>query len=929
MAAKGMVKGVVLDTTSIATTCESCENAKMLRKPISKERVRPRATVPGGELHSDCWGPAPTKTLGHRRYESIFVDDMSQWTVLHLQRAKDETFGSYQQTEAWYNTQLGVPIKIFHSDRGGEFLSKEFTEHLEKAGTIRKLTTHDTPEYNGVSERSFRTITERVRAMLDDSQLPHALWGEAARHTVYVKNRTSTRALDDMTPFEALFGEKPNVAHLHPWGCEVRVHTPGRSKLGSRAAIGRWVGFDEESDAHRIYWPDRRIVTVERSVRFNVTTSADVEVPLEGEEEAVETYQFEQAPQTTAPQAPQSSAPSTPATPTTSLPQSTQTIPTVEERPKRVRKESDYLKRLRAGEGSVSGRPGGPVLPKGVQAGSTKRPVTVEEVEDEDVTAARARGRRSLEEEVELVMAAASGDAEGIKPTYAEAKRRPDWPHWQEATKAEINALIANKTWHLVERPTDANVVDCKWVLCVKKNTAGEIDKYKAHLVARGFTQVYGVDKTFAPVAKLSSFCLLLALAARNDWTAESFDFNSAYLNSNLEEDVYMEQPPDFELADRKKYVLKLDKALYGLKQGGRKWYEALHAALVDIGFTCAEADHGVFYKHEDDKVILLAVHVDDCLITGNSKPFVAQNRDRIRAVYRLTDLGPVSWLLGIKITRDLEAHTIALSQHSYIEAILTRFNFDDLKPVSTPMAPNVHLSKSQSPESAADIARMHRVPYKEAVGSLMYAAMGTRPDIAFTVSTLAQFSQNPGWTHWEAVKRVFRYLLGTKTLCLIYGGEQRGLEGFVDADGATQEHRRAITGYVFLVDGGAVSWALKKQELVTLSTAESEYVAATHAAKEALWLRRLIGELLAPFEDPTPLNSNSQSAIALTKDGLYHARTKHIDVRYHFIRYCIEASSIRLLYCPTGEMTADILTKALPSTKVKHFASALGLASV
>jgi hypothetical protein len=244
-------------------------------------------------------------------------------------------------------------------------------------------------------------------------------------------------------------------------------------------------------------------------------------------------------------------------------------------------------------------------------------------------------------------------------------------------------------------------------------------------------------------------------------------------------------------------------------------------------------------------------------------------------------------------------------------------------------MDPNTQLSKSQCPTAIADIARMKKIPYREAIGSLMYAAVGTRPDIAFAVSTLAQFSQNPGWVHWEAVKKVFRYLLGTKNLVLKYGGAEKGLIGYVDADGASQEHRHAISGYVFLVDGGAVSWSSKKQELVTLSTTEAEYVAATHAAKEGLWLRRLIGEVFEPLTKPTTLYGDNQSAIALTQDGHYHARTKHIDIRYHFIRYVIEAGSIRLIYCPTENMTADALTKALPSTKVKHFANAMGLATV
>ena len=223
----------------------------------------------------------------------------------------------------------------------------------------------------------------------------------------------------------------------------------------------------------------------------------------------------------------------------------------------------------------------------------------------------------------------------------------------------------------------------------------------------------------------------------------------------------------------------------------------------------------------------------------------------------------------------------------------------------------------------------MKNVPYREAVGSLMYATMGTCPDIAFATSTVAQFSDNPGWTHWEAVKRIFWYLLGTKRLELIYGGEERGLVGYVDADGASQEHRRAILGYVFMVDGGAVSWSSKKQELVTLSMTEAEYVAQTHAAKEAVWLHHLFTELFGSMDGPTTLFSDSKSAISLAHDGHYHTCTKHINIRYHFIRYIIEAGTIKLVYCSMDDMTADTLTKVLPSVKPKHFASALGLSTV
>ena len=282
-------------------------------------------------------------------------------------------------------------------------------------------------------------------------------------------------------------------------------------------------------------------------------------------------------------------------------------------------------------------------------------------------------------------------------------------------------------------------------------------------------------------------------------------------------------------------------KALYGLKQGSKKWYDTLCQALAKLGFTRSEADHGVFFKQIGKDIVILAVHVDDSMVTGNNVSLIKKFKENMNAKYKLTDLGLVNWLLGIKVLQDLAKKMISLSQHAYIEAIITKFNFNDLKACSMPMDPSAPLSKSQSLVKLEDIAKMRNILYREAVGLLMYVVMGTRPNITFTTSTVVQFLENPGWKHWEAVKRIFCYLSGMKNLELTHRGEERGLVGYVDTDGASQDHKRAISGYVFMVDGGAVSWSSKKQELVTLLTMEAKYVAATHAAKEAVWLWHLI----------------------------------------------------------------------------------------
>jgi len=241
-------------------------------------------------------------------------------------------------------------------------------------------------------------------------------------------------------------------------------------------------------------------------------------------------------------------------------------------------------------------------------------------------------------------------------------------------------------------------------------------------------------------------------------------------------------------------------------------------------------------------------------------------------------------------------------------------------------MVPSAFYSKRDSPSSPSDIARMCKVPYCKAIGSLIYMAVATCPDIAFAVSTLSQFLENPGEAHWQAVKQVFRYLAGTCRHALIYRAEQHDLLRYTDTDGALQEHRCAISGYMFLIDGGAVSWMLCKQELVTLSTAEAEYIAAMHATKECIWLRCLIGKLFPLLLTRMTLHCDNQATLTLAVDDNYHARMKHIDIRYHFIRQCIMWKVIDLVYCPTNDMTADILTKALLQWKVICHGLGLGL---
>jgi hypothetical protein len=384
-------------------------------------------------------------------------------------------------------------------------------------------------------------------------------------------------------------------------------------------------------------------------------------------------------------------------------------------------------------------------------------------------------------------------EAEGDPKTMQEVQACDNWPSWKEVMDRRISSLEQARTWTTVPRPTGKNVVGCKCVFILKRKVDRSIDKYKACLVTRGFTQIYSINyyDTYSPVAHLASFHLILAIAAQNNWEVEAFDFNSAYLNGelNTDEEIYMQELLGYKTVTEDG-VKKLLKALYGLKQAGHKWYDALDGALTDLGFHVARADPRVFITRIGDSILLLVVHIDDCTMTGSSAELIAIYKAKLHKWYALMDLGPVNWLLGIQITCNQEVQTISLSQKAYIKSILARFELSNAKPYSTPMVPSTSYSKSDSPVSANDATHMWRVPYCEAIRSLMYTSVATQPDITFAVSMLSQFLKNLGEAHWEVVKRVFRYLASMHRTALTYRGERHDLEGFTDADGASQDHR-------------------------------------------------------------------------------------------------------------------------------------------
>lgn len=521
--------------------------------------------------------------------------------------------------------------------------------------------------------------------------------------------------------------------------------------------------------------------------------------------------------------------------------------------------------------------------------------------------------------------------------TYLDAISRPDGQAWLDSMREEFKSLVEAGTFELVVLPEGANLVTCRWVFKLKLNADGTVDRHKSRLVARGFTQRYGIDYdlTFAPVVKLQSIRMLLSIAAALDWEIHQMDVTTAFLNGDLDHVIYMAQPEGFVDQKNKDKVWLLKKSLYGLKQAGRSWNLKIHKVLTKLGFSRLECDHCVYHFSNGSTVIWLCLYVDDVLLfSNNTLPLTACKR-RLCAEFKMKDLGEAKFVLGIQIFRDRPNRKISINQASYIRSILAKFRQESAKPTMTPLDAGVQLSKIDLPAAfSAEQRAMTKVPYLQAVGALMFLMLGTRPDIAFSITKLSQFSHNPGFVHWKAVQRVLRYLGATINLSITYSGTTHlsqpslSLVGYCDADwGSARDDRKSISGYVICANNGAVFWQARKQPTVAQSSVEAEYVAMSQATKDVLWWSYLIGGLGLSFPSPFNIYSDSQGAIALVEQPSMHDKAKHIDIRHHFMRELHERRIVDYLFIGTDAMPADLLTKALPREAHWRLLGKFGLA--
>ena len=494
--------------------------------------------------------------------------------------------------------------------------------------------------------------------------------------------------------------------------------------------------------------------------------------------------------------------------------------------------------------------------------------------------------------------------------TVEEALVSPDKAKWLNAMEKEMDSLHANDVWNLVELPEDRKAVGSKWVFKLKVGADGSVERHKARLVAQGFSQKFGsdYDETFCPVVRLESLRTVIALAVQNGLKIHQVDVTTAFLNGELLEEVYMKQPKGFIVKGQEHLVCRLKRSIYGLKQSPRCWNYALDTKLKKMGFIPTASDPCIYMSSEGE-MFVIGVYVDDIVLAGKSDKRIEEVKKTLAKQFDIKDMGKLHYFLGMKVIQNEETGEVWIGQPAYTESLLQKFGMEKAKPVSTPVDTSVKLVKATEDEDCVD----HSL-YQSAVGSLLYLSVGTRPDITYAVSNVAKFCAKPSKQHWTAVKRIMRYLQGTINFGLLFNrcGSKKFV-GFSDADWAGDlDDRKSTSGYLFQIGGGAVTWRSKKQTCVALSTAEAEYMALASAVQEAIWMRQLTDELGNGPTEATTIFEDNQSAICMAKNPQFHGRAKHIGIKYHFIREQVSSGTVKLEYCPTKEMIADMLTKGL-----------------
>ncbi|GJV48668.1 ribonuclease H-like domain-containing protein [Tanacetum coccineum] len=1036
-----LVRGLPSKVFKNDHTCVACHKGKQHRASC-KAKLERLITEPLHTLHMDLFGPTSVKSINHASYCLVITDDCTRFSWVFFLASKDETSGILQTFIRQIENQLSHRVKIIRSDNGTEFKNRDMLEFCGNKGIKQEYSNARTPQQNGVAERMNRTLIEAARTMLADSLLPTTFWAEAVSTACYIFNRVRVTKPQNKTPYELLFGHKPIISYIRPFGCHVTIldTLSVLGKFDGKSDEGFLVGYSLNSKAYRVYNLVTKRVEVNLHVNFledkpnvkgvgyrwmfdiDYLTDSMNYIPVSLENQAN-------------PHAGASEVTNSAGTPTSitseekdeevelivvpsavKIPEEKDEFRTSSTNSKQEKTLTESQKeKFDSSTDSLEDNPKIQAFRRELEEIALKHLGTVPEnnttstpsvnTGSQTVNTGRLDHDDSLMPELEIfhkpetgIFDEASYDEEGVitdfnsLPTEFEVSPTPtlrihsiypksqilgdpksavqtrskvqnksgahallshiqkqqrnnhkDQQHclfacflsqeepkkiaealqddsWVQAMQEELLQFKLQQVWVLVDLPHGMKVIGTKWVYRNKRDERGVVVRNKARLVAQGYTQEEGIDydEVFAPVARIEAIRLFLAFASFMGFIVYQMDVKSAFLYGTIDEEVYVSQPPGFVDPDHPTKVYKVVKALYGLHQAPRAWYATLSTFLEKHGYKRGTIDKTLFIKRDKKDIMLVQVYVDDIIFGSTNKSWCDEFEALMKSRFQMSSMGELTFFLGLQVKQNKGG--IFISQDKYVAEILKKFDLVNVKAAITPMETKVPLTKD---EEAFDVD-VHL--YRSMIGSLMYLT-ASRPDIMYAVCVCSRFQVTPKTSHLNVVKRIFKYLKGKPKLGLWYPRESPfDLEAFFDSDyGGSNLDRKSTTGGCQFLGQRLISWQCKKQTIVATSTTEAEYVAAANCCGQVLWVQNQLLDYGFNFMN-TKIHIDNESTICIVKNPVYHSKTKHIEIRHHFIRDCYEKKLISVEKIHTDLNVADLLTKPFDGPRFNYLVVSIGM---
>lgn len=918
---------IAFDSNSSFDYCHSCSVSKSHKLPFSNSNHN--VTKPLELICSDVWGPSPVVSVDGFRYYVLFFDHFSKYCWVYFMKQKSDVFSIFVHFKNLVERYFGLKIKSFQSDWGGEYQSLH--KYLLANGITHRVSCPHTPEQNGCAERKHRHIVELGRALLNQASVPFSYWSYAFDSVVYTINRLPS-SHTNKTPFEVLFKDKPNYDELRVFGslCYPWLKPYAPHKLAPRSSRCVFLGY---SKLHKGYiclelattrkFISRHVLFYEQVFPFqdsdDISTShvnQPTSIPLPPVPLSQSNIggpgllgRFPTSIQSGQQFSPSHVVHSSSTTDLSSSPNiGSPTVPELssDQHTGSIFTESlESLSRLPS-DNQIVAMPLSPISP--VHSDDNDPILPLPQQERRMVTRSQTGNLKPR-----LPWSPTTRHAQILPATPTCYTKAISNPLWREAMVQELNALIQTQTWVLVPRGCAQNIVGCKWVFRIKQKADGSIDRYKARLVAKGFHQRPGIDyfETFSPVIKPTTIRIILSLAVSRGWNIRQLDVSNAFLHGNLDDVVYMEQPPGFKDPSKPDFVCCLQRSLYGLRQAPRQWYKRLAAAFQKYNFRVSTADSSLFCYNHGDVVIFALAYVDDIILTGSNLKVMRRIIESLQTEFLLKDLGNLDYFLGMEAT--WMDSGLLLTQQKYVLDLLHKANMATCKGISTPT--------STKDKMVACSGRLFSDPtlYRSIVGGLQYLSL-TRPEMCYSIHKVSQFMHAPTEDNWSSVKRILRYLKATSHYgVFISPSLSSSLNIYTDADwGSDLDDRKSTSGFAIFFGKNLISWNSKKQRTVAKSSTEAEYRALGLAVLEYTWIESLLRDIGCVVKHPANLWCDNIGATYLSVNPVFHARSKHLEVDYHFVRDKVTKNEIKVQFLSSKDQLADILTK--PLSKARHY---------